>query len=101
MVLRHELVESKSYQSVSRILSLQFVPAVKGEINEKCQHKALPSGSVSNIPNSLSFLKSARQICPDYSQIWFQNSQKTGPKTRHVSPHNVGFWEVPKSETRT
>ena len=86
--------ESKSYQSVNRILSLQFVTAVKGEINEKCQRK----GSVSNIPNPLSFLKSARQVCPDYSQIWFQNRLKTGPKTRHVSPHKQGFWEYRKSK---
>ena len=86
--------ESKSYQSVSRILSLQFVPAVKGEINEKYQRK----DSVSNIPNPLSFLKSARQICPDYSQIWFQNRLKTGPKTRHVSPQDPRFLRCRKSK---
>ena len=89
--------ESKSYQSVNRILSLQFVTAVKGEINEKCQRK----GSVSNIPNPLTFLKSARQVRPDYSQIWFQNRLKTDPKTRHVSPQDRAFLEVPKIETCT
>ena len=37
----------KSYQSVSRILGLQFMSTVKGKTNGKCQHKALPSGCVS------------------------------------------------------